>query len=200
MKLFLNKTSPYARMTRIVILEKGLADSVRLCWCDPWGDDERLLSENPVGRIPTLVSATGIAISESVLIANYLDARGQGRPLVPDNRKEEVLHLVGLGQGLMDASFTTVISRTYLNDEANNSLISQRRWRAIWRTLEHLEHNIGLCSSIDEISMGDIAVAVALDYLTFRLPDLETAKKYSRLEAWRRNIAQRTSFQTTVFQ
>ena len=43
MELYLNATSPYARLVRIVLLEKGLADAVTLKWCDPWADDAELL-------------------------------------------------------------------------------------------------------------------------------------------------------------
>ncbi|BBI63175.1 hypothetical protein HSBAA_44810 [Vreelandella sulfidaeris] len=46
MELYLNATSPYARLVRIVLLEKGLADAVTLKWCDPWADDADLLKAN----------------------------------------------------------------------------------------------------------------------------------------------------------
>ncbi|WP_207062682.1 glutathione S-transferase family protein [Motiliproteus sp. SC1-56] len=199
MKLFLNKTSPYARMARIVMLEKGLSDQVALCWCDPWGEDEQLLAANPVGRIPVLVTDSGNPLSESMLIAFYLNDLPPGPSLVPENRKEAVLHLAGLGQGLMDASFTMVISRKYLNTEVNDSVLDQRRWRAIDRTLERLEHCIDSYSLAGEITLGDISVAVALEYLGFRLPELNTPDKYPNLEAWRNTITRRSSFTSTTF-
>ena len=198
MKLFLNKTSPYARMVRILILEKGLEETVELCWCDPWSDDEQLLSVNPAGRVPVLVSDTGVSISESLLIANYLCGLGPEESLLPDSRKAEALHLAGLGQGVMEAAFSVVISRKYLNEEANESVLAQRRRRAIERTLERLEQSIGRYST-PEITVGDIAVAVSLDYLLFRLPELDTGKAYPKLEAWRASIAQRPSFKNTAF-
>lgn len=142
MKLYLNATSPYARMVRIIMLEKKLESKVELCWCDPWSDDEALLRQNPIGRIPTLVTDVGMAISESLLIALYLDEQCAVRPLISSDWKEEVFHVSGLGIGLMDAAFSTVISAKYLNNEANDSVLSQRRLRAIHRTLEHLEKNL----------------------------------------------------------
>lgn len=199
MKLLLNKTSPYARMVRIVMLEKGLADRVELCWCDPWIDDEQLLAENPVGRIPTLVSDPGVPLTESLLIAHYLNDQDEGENLLPEARKEQVLQLAGLGLGLMDAAFSTVISRKYLNDEANDSVLSQRRLNAIERTLESLQSSMDRYSPPHEISLGDIAVAVALDYILFRLPQLDTAKRYPTLEVWRLNVTERQSFQSTEF-
>lgn len=200
MKLYLNATSPYARMVRITMLEKELESKVELCWCDPWGDDETLLRENPIGRIPTLVTDAGMAISESLLIAVYLDEQCSTRTHFSADKKEEVFHIAGLGIGLIDAAFSTVISAKYLNDEANDSVLSQRRLRAIQRTLEHLEKNVERYLSFETISIGDIAVAVALDYLAFRLPQLGISKTYTRLEGWRSCISKRLSFKETAFE
>jgi len=199
MKLFLNKTSPYARMIRIILLEKNMIENLELCWCDPWSDDKDLLAENPVGKIPTLVLDTGLALSESLLIAFYLDSKDPSNHLLQNNLQEKVLHLAGLGQGLMDSAFTTVITKKYLNDSASESVLSQRRERAIQRTLEYLEENIPLYSALDAISMGDISVAVALNYLALRLPELNTANKYQKLELWRQKVSTRPSFKDTSF-
>lgn len=35
MQLFLNRTSPYARVARIVALKKGLTSNLLLLWSDP---------------------------------------------------------------------------------------------------------------------------------------------------------------------
>lgn len=199
MKLLLNATSPYARMARIVMLERGLEDQVELCWSDPWSEDEYLFSQNPLGRIPTLVTASGVAICESHLIAEYFNGLGEGKSLIPEHRKEAVLHLAGLGQGLMEASFSSVISRKYLDENANHSVLSDLRWKAIQRTLTHLEQGIERYSRRDELTVGDITIAVALDYIEFRLSELGAAKEYPTLEAWRSNIAQRVSFTDTAF-
>ena len=108
MELYLNATSPYARLVRIVLLEKGLADTVTLKWCDPWADDAELLKANPAGRIPALVTAEGTRLSESMLMAVYLDSVSPNPPMLPAASLGDVLHLAGLGQNLMDAAFTTV--------------------------------------------------------------------------------------------
>lgn len=199
MKLLLNNTSPYARMVRIVMLEKDLEDSVELCWCDPWSDDKFLIEKNSVGKIPALVCDSGITLSESLLIAIYLDGQGSSRSLLPEDHKETIYHRAGLGLGLMDASFSTVIARKYLNAETNDSVLSQRRLHGIERTLECLDKGIVNHSSPEWLTMGDIAVVVALNYLLFRLPELNIAQKHPKLEAWRGNIDQRSSFQSTVF-
>ena len=195
MKLFLNKTSPYARAVRILMLEKGLEDRVELCWCDPWNDDAQLLEANPVGRVPALITDSGTSISESLLIAFYIDSLNS--QLSSDN-KEDNLHLAGVGQGLMEAAFALVISRKYIDEGDNESVLSKRRISAVERSLLHLEQSIALISRCD-ISSGTIIIAVALDYLAFRLPELGAEKRYPALEVWRANVASRSSFKNTAF-
>ncbi|BBI52280.1 hypothetical protein HORIV_47010 [Vreelandella olivaria] len=143
MELYLNATSPYARLARIVLLEKGLAESVTLKWCDPWADDADLLEANPAGRIPALVTEEGIRLSESLLIAVYLDGVRPNKPMIAQDSLGEVLHLAGLGQNLMDAAFNTVIARKHYGNEIDVSELGQRRTRAMQRLLKQLDGELG---------------------------------------------------------
>ena len=199
MKLFLNSSSPYARVVHIVLIEKDLAESVELCWCNPWGEGVELLSENPTSKIPVLITESGLPIYESLLISGYLEDLGQPPPLIPQSRKVETYHLVGLGQGLIDATFTTVISEKYLGKNEQLLYLGQRRFRAIERTLQRLANNMIRLSATSPC-LGDIVIAVALDYLQFRLPELGLAHYWPELESWRTNIGQRSSFKRTSFQ
>ncbi|MBE0463858.1 MAG: glutathione S-transferase family protein [Halomonadaceae bacterium] len=198
MQLYLNTTSPYARLVRIVLIEKGLINAVTLNWCDPWADDPALLKANPAGRIPALVTEKGTTLSESMLIAIYLDSAYPEKPVLPVNCMGEVLHLAGLGQNLMEAAFTTVIARKHNGNEADNSVLGARRLRAIQRLLNQLNSELGE-ASVDAINLGEIAVAVALDYLAFRLPKLAWRADYPQLQAWQAGVISRVSFQQTAF-
>ena len=200
MKLFLNNTSPYSRMVRIVMLEHGLADRVELAWCDPWSDDEDLLRANPLARIPTLVLDSGMAISESILIASYLDSIGKtSHSLVPKDRKEGIFHLMGLALGIMDAAFSIVISRKYLDKNQEDAILGRRRFKGIGRSLDTLEQSIQTYSKREAITLGDISFAVSLEYLAFRLPELNTMEQYPNLELWRSDMSARDSFKATHF-
>lgn len=199
MHLYLNATSPYARLVRIVLLEKGLVEAVKLHWCDPWADDPELLEVNPAGRIPALVTSEGTTLSESLLIALYLDHTYPQRPLLPADRLAEVLHLAGLGQNLMDAAFNSVIARKHYGDEADNSVLGQRRHRAIKRILEQLNRELSNAPTNDTFTLGDIAAAVALDYLVFRLPEVAWQETYVGLADWHSWVTGWTSFRETEF-
>ncbi|MGS2742484.1 glutathione S-transferase N-terminal domain-containing protein [Halomonas sp. LS-001] len=199
MQLFLNATSPYARLVRILLLEKGLTDSVSLNWCDPWADDEALLAANPAGRIPALVTDDGTTLSESVLIAVYLDGISPREPMMPASRLAEVLHQAGLGQNLMDAAFTTVIARKHYGAEIDQSELGQRRQRAIQRITQQLSNELHESQRAPSITLGEIATAVALDYLVFRLPEVNWKEEYPALREWHAAVTSRESFQQTAF-
>lgn len=199
MELYLNATSPYARLVRIVLLEKGLMDAVTLKWCDPWADDAELLKANPAGRIPALVTEEGTTLSESMLIAVYLDSVSPNPPMLPAASLGNVLHLAGLGQNLMDAAFTTVIARKHYGNEIDNSELGQRRSRAIQRLLNQLNSEMGGKPTATSIHLGDIAIAVALEYLAFRLPEIRWKEEHAQLAAWHAGVTARTSFVQTAF-
>jgi glutathione S-transferase len=199
MELYLNATSPYARLVRIVLLEKGLMDAVTLKWCDPWADDAELLKANPAGRIPALVTAEGTRLSESMLMAVYLESVSPNPPMLPAASLGDVLHLAGLGQNLMDAAFTTVIARKHYGNEIDDSELGQRRSRAIQRLLKQLDGELGEEQQASPINLGEIAIAVALDYLLFRLPEVNWKEEYSQLPVWHSGVIARDSFQETAF-
>ncbi|MCC5902358.1 MAG: glutathione S-transferase N-terminal domain-containing protein [Halomonas sp.] len=199
MQLFLNATSPYARLARIILLEKGLVDDVTLRWCDPWADDKALLEVNPAGRIPALVADDGTTLSESLLIAVYLDSVSPRLPMMPTSQLAEVLHLAGLGQNLMDVAFNTVIARKHYGAEIDQSELGQRRQRAMQRIVEQLNSELHEQQLTPSVNLGDISIAVALDYLAFRLPEVRWKEAYPQLKAWHAAVITRGSFQQTAF-
>ncbi len=74
MKLYVTATSPYARIARTVVLEKGLADSVEIINAITRKVDSPYYAINPSGRVPYLVRDDGVGIEDSRLVAAYLDA------------------------------------------------------------------------------------------------------------------------------
>ncbi|EHA13631.1 glutathione S-transferase N-terminal domain-containing protein [Halomonas sp. HAL1] len=198
MELYLNATSPYARLARIVLIEKGLDEAVTLKWCDPWVDDTALLKTNPAGRIPALITEDGTTLSESMLIAVYLDGISPNKPMIPSTCLGDVLHLAGLGQNLMDAAFTIVISRKHYGHEVEESELGLRRQRAIQRIFKQLDSELKKPFA-SSVNLGEIAVAVALDYLAFRLPEVSWKEEYPQLQSWHSGVIARASFEQTAF-
>jgi glutathione S-transferase len=200
MQLYLNSSSPYARVVRVCLYEKQLIERTELCWCDPWAAESELLQITPLSRIPTLVTDEGDVITESLLIAHYLDAVGEGPSLMPSKTLAETLALAGLGQGLMDAAFSVVIGRKHDGNEVDTTLLGQRRLKAIERTLITLNAHPSVLADKTQRTLGAITVAVALAYISFRLPAFDWQNRYPVLHAWQAKVVEGESFALTAFE
>ena len=184
MQLFLNATSPFARVARVAALHHQLQTQLQLVWCDPWNNDPALLAVHPQARIPVLVTETGDAISESLLIAQYLDHIGHGSPLLPTAQLAALLARTSEAYGLMEAAFNVVIARK--NDgaaTADASMMGQRRLAAIARVLQQWEAAPPPAPT-GALTLAALTCAVALDYLRFRLPALFDAAHCPQLQQW----------------
>lgn len=198
MRLFLNATSPFARVARVVALEKG--QSPELVWCDPWANDPALLAVHPQGRIPVLVTDDGHALAESLLIAQYLDAQGSGPTLMPSTTLAATLARTSVGYGLMEAAFSTVIARKH-DAQADTTVMGQRRLAALQRALAALEADLPALPSHpgDAVTLDQLVVAIAAEYVNFRLPGTLTADQHPQLAQWLQAMAQRPHMAATAF-
>jgi glutathione S-transferase len=158
------------------------------------------LQVTPLSRIPTLVTDDGEVLTESLLIAHYLDVVGEGPSLLPSRALAATLALAGLGQGLMDAAFNVVIGRKHGGNEVDTTLLGQRRLTAIERTLATLNTHPSVLASNVQRTLGAITVAVALAYISFRLPAFDWQNRYPTLHGWHAKVVEGESFALTVFE
>ena len=79
MKLYVTYTSPYARLARILVLEKGLGDRVEIIEAKTRTSDSPYYQINPSGRVPYLIDEVGVGMEDSQLICAYLDSL-DGKP------------------------------------------------------------------------------------------------------------------------
>ncbi|HEX7326210.1 MAG TPA: glutathione S-transferase N-terminal domain-containing protein [Rhodanobacteraceae bacterium] len=73
MRLYFTPGSPYARMARIVVLEKALQDRVATVPAKTRQVDSPYYRINPSGRVPYLVLDDGSGMEGSALICAFLD-------------------------------------------------------------------------------------------------------------------------------
>jgi glutathione S-transferase len=73
MKLYVTYTSPYARLTRIVVLEKALEDRIEIIEAKTRTPGSPYYQINPSGRVPYLIDDAGVGMEDSQLICAYLD-------------------------------------------------------------------------------------------------------------------------------
>ena len=79
MKLYVTHTSPYARLTRIVVIEKALQDRVEILEAQTRRQGSPYYQINPSGRVPFLINDDGMGMEDSQLICAYLDCL-DGKP------------------------------------------------------------------------------------------------------------------------
>lgn len=166
MQLLVSDTSPYARKCRILLRELNLLKRVTETDAHPFQDGETLLSANPLGRVPCLVMDDGRALTESTVIAAYLnEAADQSWTSDWDDRRLEAL-----GTGLIDLAVGRRVEM--VRDEAIYSdYWLGRRERGIARALDQLEAECE--TGIERASLGALTIATALSYLDFRYPEAD---------------------------
>lgn len=196
MHLYYSPTSPYARIVRVAILEKGLADRVVPHVVDPWADDPELMQMNPVVRVPVLVTDDGAALTESLLILHYLEQQWPQPALVPPERRAAMLARAGVAVGVVDAAVHTVLGRRVAGESFDTGTIGQRRSRAIGAALAQLEQDPPADGEV--LDLAAIVTAVALDYLDLRFADRRWSASHPRLAAWREHLRERPSLAATM--
>ncbi|HEX4460244.1 MAG TPA: glutathione S-transferase N-terminal domain-containing protein [Polyangia bacterium] len=197
MKLYGSLTSPFVRKIRILVAEKAL--DCELVRENPRAFDSHPQKLSPLGKVPLLALDDGTIIYDSPVIAEYLD--GLRAPhLLPavSPARWNVLRLQALGDGLIESTIKVWQEERRPGPERRIDLLDWES-RRIERVLTALavEPRAGRYFH-DTLTLADIAVGVALEYLELRCPQPWRARLPS-LAAWLEPIAQRPSFtQTTL--
>ena len=196
MKLFSSPTSPYARKVRVLIIELGLADKIEVLSTPPMEDPQELHAANPVGKVPTLTLADGVALYDSPVICEYLDAQNGFRFLpVEGEARWDCLRRQALGDGVLDAAFSRTAEKN--KGEGERSQMWFDRWsNAINRSLEVMSRDLEIAG--DRFDLGDVTYGCALGYLDLRHGDMDWREGRENLARWFEKISARPSFSETV--
>jgi hypothetical protein len=108
MKLYVTFTSPYARLARILVLEKALEDRVEIIAAKTRATDSPYYRINPSGRVPYLIDDSGVGMEDSQLICAYLDSL-DGKPVSTTPSAKQI----GLISGLSSRRATCVKESAY---------------------------------------------------------------------------------------
>ena len=125
-------------------------------------------SKNPLGKIPVLQKDDGDFLFDSRVIVEHLNKLGGG--LIPGNGSERdiILSRSALAEGLTDASLLVVYSERYAGGETPSKLWLDLQLGKIDKTLDFLEIDIINWSKPKGFDAANIALATALDYMSFR--------------------------------
>jgi glutathione S-transferase len=199
MKLYITLGSPYARLARIVRIEKRLEGRVEIVLAQTRRTNSPYYSVNPSGRVPYLVRDDGVGMEESGIICRYLDHL-DGRPeldLPADASEWEACRLGALAGSLLDGLAVWGRELVRPENEQSPTIIRHeadraRRMTDLWET--EIDHPV----MFGRLNMVQMTLACALG-LEARNPQLHWRRRqHPKLDAWYDRIAERPSFAATA--
>ena len=197
MKLYWSPASPYARKVRATAREKGLADRIEEVTVETSQDPAGLIAANPLGKVPALALDDGTTLFDSPVICAWLDAQGDGPALVPAAGPDRyrVLRAEALADGIMDLAVGLIMERRKPEDE--RSPTTAARWRGqLSRALDAVPGEVAVLP--EDLTLGHLALAVALAYVEFRHPDIAWRDGRPELTTWFEALATRPSLAETA--
>ena len=198
MKLYVTPGSPYARMARIVVLEKGLESRVEMIVATTRVADSPYYGINPSGRVPYLISADGSGMEESALICAYLDHL-DGKPALETptgDQAWEARRLEALARSMVDGLSVWNRELSRPRNERSPGVIEHEKDRAR-RMVDVWEREVAHPLMRGALNMVQITLACGLG-LEARNPGFVWRPRRPRLTEWFDKIAARPSFTATA--
>lgn len=181
-RLYMTATSPFARKCRIVVLERGLADQVEEVDARVRTPANEVLDHSPLGRVPTLTGPDGLMLTDSTIIAEYLD-RAAGPPALHGADWQGRLERASswaLAEGLLESLAWRTREFRRPPNERSPSFIAYEGGRQL-RVFDALEATPPDPSCRD---IGHICLAISLDYSLYRFPDEDWRIGRPKLAEW----------------
>lgn len=179
MKLYHSPASPFVRKVNAVAIHHGIElDRVPT---NPHESPAELLADNPLSKVPCLVTDDGVALPDSPIICEYLDSIGTGEKLLPEHGlpRWNVLRVVALADGIMDAAVARRMASQHPQDEARGKFDARAK-AAIDRALDALEAE----DDAAPVTIGTVGAVCALGYLDFRFGHEDWRGSRPKLAAW----------------
>jgi len=198
MKLYITPGSPYARMVRIVILEKKLADRVEIIPAQTRHAGSPYYKVNPSGRVPYLIRDDGVALEESALICAWLDHL-DGQPLfdLPSGDEGwEARRFEALARSMTDGLAVWIRELVRPREERSPALLEHEHQRccrmaAMWESMIEDPLMNG------QLNLAQIMLACGLGLETRNL-DMQWRTGHPKLTQWFDRLASRPSFAKTA--
>ncbi len=197
MKLLYSPTSPYVRKVRVIAREKGLLEQISEVKAIPFDSPPELIAANPLGKVPALILDDGAVLFDSPVISAYLDSLNSAPQLIPEAEAQwPVRRAQALADGVLDVAVAGVMEKR--RPEHEQSPTALEHWQdQILSSVAHMHKELALQPS--ELTLGHIAIAVALSYLDFRYSDIHwRGFADESLIAWHTEFEKRPSMRQTA--
>lgn len=193
MKLYHSGASPFVRKVNAVAIHHGIA--LERVATNPHDSPAALLADNPLSKVPALVTDEGIALCDSPLICEYLDSIGTNARLIPDHGapRWNALRVAALADGIMDAAVGRRMQAAFPQDEGRQRFDARAK-AAIARALDVLEGE----DDAAPLTIGSVGAVCALGYLDFRFAGEDWRAGRPRLAAWYERTVKLAPFAETM--
>ncbi len=195
-KLHWSPKSPYVRKVMVCAHELDLVDRLELvrsvaAMLKP---NQRLMQDNPLSKIPTLVLDNGFTLFDSAVICEYLDDMAGGS-IFPKGGwdKWQALRWHAFGDGLLDA---LILWRNEREREVPLQALIEAFDLKTRTSLQQLDAEAQALTETP-FSIGHVAIGCALGYLEYRFDTLGWRSVAPRLAEWYAEIEARPSFRNT---
>ena len=181
MKLYHSPTSPFVRKVMACAIMHGLDAQITLVPTNAHASPGDLVADNPLSRVPCLVTDDGFALYDSPVICEYLDEISQDIPMLPAKgaARWRTLRLQALGDGMMDAAVGRLLEGRKPADAAREAFIA-RQQAILARCLDQLEADVPATHP----DLGTLTLACALGYLDLRFAADAWRTNRPHLAAW----------------
>ncbi len=187
MKLHYSATSPYVRKVVACALACGISDQITRIETNPHASPPDLLAVNPLSKVPCLVTQDGLALFDSAVICEYLDAIGAGLLFPPPGpARWRALKFQAIGDGIMDAAVSRRLDMARPTEAAREAAMA-RQQDAIVRALDLLQAD----PPANHLDIGSITIACALGYLDLRFASDAWREGRGKLAQWYAAMAER---------
>ena len=199
LRLYVTQNSPYARLARIMVSEKGLKDKVEQIVAQTRSIDSPYYEINPSGRVPCLILPDGTRLEESQLVCSYLDNLDNAPRFEPPpgDNGFHVRRLEAMARSLADGVSVWIREGFRPPQERSAGVIAHERNRAA-RLIEVWETEVTHPMMGGKLSnMAQMTLLVAL-HLERWNPDFEWRENHPNLVNWAESLADRPSIQETM--
>jgi glutathione S-transferase len=189
--------SPFGRKVKIAAAVLGLTDRIDIVAADTNSASDALRTQNPLGKIPTLILDDGQTLFDSRVILDYLDHLAGGGRIVPakPDARFAALRMQALCDGIMDASILQIYEVRFRPEGMRHQPWLDYQADKVTRALAALEAEPQALDATPHV--GQITLACALGYQDLRFGGTWRGS-HPRLVAWLdRFAAQVPAFERT---
>ena len=197
MKLYITAGSPYARMARMMVIEKGLQSRVVETLARTRAENSPFYLINPSGRVPYLVCEDGSGLEESAAICDYLDSL-DGSPLLARPQPFQALaaaRLESRASSILDGLAVWFREVVRPAGDKSATVIAHERARAE-RLLAWWEGEITAPWMQGRLNHAQLRLGCALAF-SLKIRDFDWRPAHPRLGEWLETFSQRPSFIAT---